>query len=60
MKYLNILSVGLCFLLAGCITAGNDNSEEWIQLFNRKDLTGWDIKIAKHPLNEEFQQQFLC
>jgi hypothetical protein len=58
MKYLNILSVGLCFLLAGCITAGNDNSEEWIQLFNRKDLTGWDIKIAKHPLNENFNNNF--
>jgi len=32
--------------------------EAWIQLFNGKDLTGWDIKIAGHPLNENYGDIF--
>ena len=32
--------------------------EEWIQLFNGKDLDGWIIKIAKHPLHENFNHTF--
>lgn len=32
--------------------------DQWIQLFNGTDLTGWDIKIAGHPLNENFQNTF--
>jgi hypothetical protein len=35
------------------------NKEEWIQLFNGKDLTGWDIKITGHPLNENFKNTFI-
>ena len=31
---------------------------EWIQLFNGKDLTGWDIKINGHELNENFGNTF--
>gem|GEM_PF-85765 len=40
---------------SGSQTAGN---EEWIQLFNGKDLTGWDIKISGHPLNENYKNTF--
>jgi hypothetical protein len=36
----------------------NDNTEEWIQLFNKRDLAGWDIKIAKHELNDNFNHTF--
>lgn len=36
-----------------------DLSEEWIPLFNKKDLSGWDIKIAKHALNENFNNTFV-
>jgi hypothetical protein len=32
----------------------NPDEEDWIQLFNGKNLDGWDIKVAKHPLNENF------
>jgi Domain of Unknown Function (DUF1080) len=39
-------------------TAKPDISEEWIQLFNKKDLAGWDIKIAKHELNDNFNNNF--
>jgi hypothetical protein len=33
--------------------------QDWIQLFNKKDLSGWDIKIAGHDLNDNFQQNFV-
>jgi Domain of Unknown Function (DUF1080) len=35
------------------------SSEEWVQLFNKKDLSGWDVKIAHHELNENFNNSFL-
>ena len=32
--------------------------EEWIKLFNGKDLSGWDVKIAGFPINENFKNTF--
>ncbi|GAB3902417.1 hypothetical protein GCM10028803_29070 [Larkinella knui] len=32
--------------------------EEWIKLFNGKDLTGWDIKIAGEDLNANYKNTF--
>lgn len=29
--------------------------EEWVRIFNGKDLSGWDIKIAGLPLNENYK-----
>jgi hypothetical protein len=56
MKYLTLF---LLAALAAC-RPGTDVREEgkWIQLFNGKDLEGWDIKFAKHPLNENFNNTF--
>jgi len=34
------------------------NDEEWVSLFNGKDLSGWDIKIKDHPLNENYKNTF--
>ena len=31
---------------------------DWINLFNGKDLSGWDIKIAGHPINDNYQNTF--
>ncbi|GAA4435284.1 DUF1080 domain-containing protein [Pontibacter saemangeumensis] len=31
---------------------------DWIQLFNGKDLEGWDLKIKGHALNENFGNTF--
>lgn len=36
----------------------SDKKEEWVQLFNGKDLTGWDIKITGHELNDNFANTF--
>jgi len=32
--------------------------EDWISLFNGKDLTGWTVKVAKHPLGDNFADTF--
>jgi hypothetical protein len=32
--------------------------EDWVSLFNGKDLTGWDIKIAGKDLNDNYNQTF--
>ena len=32
--------------------------EEWVRIFNGKDLSGWDIKIAGQPLNDNYKNTF--
>lgn len=57
MKNLIIL-FGLV-LMTSCTPVKNDPAkEDWIQLFNGKDLTGWDIKIAGSAVNENFNNTF--
>ena len=34
------------------------NQEEWQSLFNGKDLTGWDIKIAGQEVNDNYKNTF--
>ncbi len=36
----------------------SDVSEKWIELFNGEDLTGWTVKIAGHPLGENYANTF--
>jgi len=31
---------------------------DWIQLFNGRDLAGWDVKIAGHDLNDNWHNTF--
>lgn len=39
--------------------AQNDpDKKEWIQLFNGKDLDGWDVKITGYDLNDNFGNTF--
>ncbi|MFC1529876.1 DUF1080 domain-containing protein [Gemmatimonadota bacterium] len=45
----------ILFLAAACGRAADD---EWIQLFNGEDLTGWDIKVSGYPLNENHLNTF--
>ena len=42
----------------GVETANDPHQEEWIQLFNGKNLDEWDIKFAGHPLNENLNGTF--
>lgn len=34
------------------------DKKEWQPLFNGKDLSGWDIKIAGHALNDNYKNTF--
>lgn len=48
-------------IMQGCSNKNEKNEtskEEWVSLFNGKDLTGWDIKIKDHPLNENYKNTF--
>jgi hypothetical protein len=41
------------------LIAQNDpNKKEWTQLFNGKDLSGWDLKITGYELNDNFGRTF--
>jgi len=31
---------------------------DWIQLFNGRDLTGWDVKFKGHPMGDNFNDTF--
>lgn len=56
MKNTIILSV-LLLLSASC-SSTKTKKENWIQLFNGKDLSGWDIKIKGSPLNVNYKNTF--
>ena len=49
-----LLAVG-----AGAGVAQNDaDRKEWVQIFNGKDLEGWDVKITGHDLNDNVGNTF--
>ena len=46
-------------VLISCRPSGKAEQEEnWIPLFNGKDLTDWDIKICGYPLGENYLNTF--
>lgn len=64
------LYMGLAFLftlLISCSSRIEKKSEEqekpkeenWVQLFNGKDLTGWDIKFSGHKVNDNYKNTFV-
>jgi hypothetical protein len=65
-RNLQLLAAAFLFALLGSSVApaqspapSNDPAkEEWIQLFNGKDLTGWLPKIRGFPLNENYGNTF--
>jgi hypothetical protein len=49
----------LFIFMVACQQPGKKPAEqEWIQLFNGKDLTGWDIKISGYDLNNNYNNTF--
>ena len=52
----------LCFVLFAMILFAScsvkSGQEQWISLFNGKDLNDWRIKITGHDLNENFANTF--
>ncbi len=48
-----------CALFLCCLPAIAQKAPgKWIQLFNGKDLKDWNIKIAKHELDENYNNTF--
>ena len=60
MTLINLACLVYLVCLVSCKQPDNvlPSRQEWLQLFNGKDLTGWDIKIAYHDLNENFNNNF--
>jgi Domain of Unknown Function (DUF1080) len=53
--------VALGWMLAGSCAAlaqNDPNKQEWIQLFNGKDLNDWAVKINGYDLNDNFGDTF--
>lgn len=55
-------ALALATVAAGCASAGapavNPAQEEWIDLFNGRDLSGWTVKIHHHEVGENFADTF--
>jgi hypothetical protein len=52
-----VIFLCVCGSVAAQVAIASDQ-QEWRPLFNGKDLTGWTIKIARHPLNENYADTF--
>ena len=62
MKKLVLLMILLAFTI-GCKESKTSqepdvNTEEWISLFNGKDLNDWDIKITGHEIGDNYNNTF--
>jgi hypothetical protein len=57
MKIKAASAVSLAFSLLFCLSA-QAADDGWKPLFNGRDLSGWTIKIAKHPLGENYHDTF--
>ena len=56
MKNILLLAVFICMF--GSKNDSEQPQEEWIQLFNGKDLTGWTVKIRGHPSGVNYGNTF--
>lgn len=47
-------------MLAGACSGQKEDpeQEEWISLFNGKDLDGWEVKFTGHPIGENYKNTF--
>jgi hypothetical protein len=54
--------ISVCFIIMLFTTCGtklsSNRKNQWIQLFNGKDLNDWVIKIKGKPLNDNYQNTF--
>ncbi len=50
--------IGFLLSLHGLLAQTKASRKDWIQLFNGRDLAGWDVKIAGYALNNNFGNTF--
>ena len=54
-----IFVLGSLWAEQGSVAQENKPTEsEWVDLFNGKDLDGWTVKIAGHPVGENYADTF--
>jgi len=53
-----IISLFPAFCIVNGFAQNDSGKEEWIQLFNGKNLDGWDIKFTGHTLNDNYLNTF--
>jgi len=59
MKNVLLITIIMIIMAAcGTKTGSKATKEEWIQLFNGKDLNDWDIKIKGYELNNNYKNIF--
>ncbi len=55
---LMFLSACVAFVVASCSVNKGGAKLKWEQLFNQRNLDGWQVKIRYHDLNENFANTF--
>ena len=57
---LNSNRLPIILMLFGLLACNNNDpdQQEWIQLFNGKDLDGWDLKFTGYELNDNYKNTF--
>ena len=58
MKIKNLLTYIFLTIIISCTPDSNKDKVEWLQLFNGRDLNGWDIKITGYQLGDNFGETF--
>ncbi|MFL3657466.1 MAG: DUF1080 domain-containing protein [Opitutales bacterium] len=46
-------------VLLSCVGCKESAQNEWVPIFNGKDLSGWTIKICGYPLGENYKNTFV-
>jgi hypothetical protein len=60
---LKLFTMAIAFVMTAGVAVSQEAAskakpQDWIQLFNGKNLDGWKVKIAKHKLNDNFGNTF--
>lgn len=54
-----MLVAAVCSLRTSCAAdSPAPDDARWVSLFNGRDLEGWTVKVAQHPLGENFADTF--
>ncbi|MBK7105204.1 MAG: DUF1080 domain-containing protein [Ignavibacteriae bacterium] len=48
----------ILFVTVNSCSSSKNDSDNWISLFNGKDLSGWKIKFSGHVLNDNYKNTF--
>lgn len=58
MRFAGRLPAILCAAVLAPTALADSHAEDWIELFNGEDLTGWVAKIRGYPVGENFANTF--